>query len=97
MDDADGQKVAYIRVSTVDQNAERQLDGVKFDKSFTDHASGKDNHRPQLTALYASQPQLLECPRPVLPVFQSGAEGHRRPYPLSRTQIWPQLMLKLQS
>lgn len=43
-----GQRVGYVRVSTVDQNAERQLDGVALDKMFTDHASGKDADRPEL-------------------------------------------------
>ncbi len=40
--------VGYIRASTVDQNTERQLDGIKLDKSFTDKASGKDTKRPEL-------------------------------------------------
>jgi DNA invertase Pin-like site-specific DNA recombinase len=42
--------VGYRRVSTLDQNTERQLEGVKLDKSFTDKASGKDTARPQLQA-----------------------------------------------
>jgi DNA invertase Pin-like site-specific DNA recombinase len=42
--------VGYIRVSTLDQNTERQLDSLKLDKSFTDKASGKDTARPQLQA-----------------------------------------------
>lgn len=42
--------VGYIRVSTLDQNTERQLDGLALDKVFTDKASGKDTHRPQLQA-----------------------------------------------
>ena len=37
-----GQLIGYIRVSTFDQNPERQLDGVQIDRSFTDKASGKD-------------------------------------------------------
>lgn len=45
-----GQRVGYIRVSTLDQNTERQLDGVPLDKVFTDKASGKDTARPQLQA-----------------------------------------------
>ena len=45
-----GQRVGYVRVSTLDQNAERQLDGIKLDKVFTDKASGKDTKRPKLTA-----------------------------------------------
>jgi DNA invertase Pin-like site-specific DNA recombinase len=45
-----GKRVGYIRVSTLDQNTERQLDGVQLDKTFTDKASGKDTKRPQLKA-----------------------------------------------
>jgi len=45
-----GKRVGYIRVSTLDQNTERQLDGVEVDKVFTDRASGKDVNRPQLQA-----------------------------------------------
>jgi DNA invertase Pin-like site-specific DNA recombinase len=44
-----GQRVGYQRVSTVDQNTDRQLDGVAVDKTFTDKASGKDTNRPELT------------------------------------------------
>jgi len=43
-----GQRIGYIRVSTVDQNTERQLDGIELDKTFTDKASGKDTNRPEL-------------------------------------------------
>ena len=43
-----GQRVGYRRVSTVDQNTDRQLDGVELDKAFTDKASGKDANRPEL-------------------------------------------------
>lgn len=43
-----GQRVGYRRVSTVDQNTERQLDGVELDKMFTDKASGKNTDRPEL-------------------------------------------------
>ena len=45
-----GQRVGYVRVSTLDQNTERQLDGIKLDKVFTDKASGRDTKRPQLAA-----------------------------------------------
>jgi DNA invertase Pin-like site-specific DNA recombinase len=45
-----GKSVGYIRVSNVDQNELRQLDGVQLDKKFTDKASGKDTKRPQLHA-----------------------------------------------
>ncbi len=48
-----GQRVGYVRVSTVDQNPERQLEGVAVDRVFTDKASGKDTKRPELDALLA--------------------------------------------
>lgn len=43
-------KIGYRRVSTLDQNTARQLEGVPLDKIFEDHASGKDTARPQLQA-----------------------------------------------
>jgi len=45
-----GKRVGYIRVSTLDQKTDRQLEGVDLDKRFTDKASGKDTTRPQLEA-----------------------------------------------
>jgi len=38
-------------VSSLDQNLERQLDGIQLDKTFADSVSGKDTQRPQLEAL----------------------------------------------
>ncbi|GLI98805.1 MULTISPECIES: recombinase family protein [unclassified Sphingobium] len=46
-----GQRVGYIRVSSVDQNVDRQLEGVDVDRTFIDRASGRDASRPQLEAL----------------------------------------------
>ncbi|MBG6184937.1 DNA invertase Pin-like site-specific DNA recombinase [Arthrobacter sp. CAN_A214] len=46
-----GQRVGYIRVSTLDQNTVRQLDGVQVDKVYVDKASGKDQNRPELEAM----------------------------------------------
>ena len=43
-----GQRVGYIRVSTLDQHEGRQLEGIERDRTFIDHASGKDTTRPQL-------------------------------------------------
>lgn len=43
-------RIGYRRVSTVDQNTARQLDGISLDKVFEDHASGKNTERPQLQA-----------------------------------------------
>jgi len=45
-----GQRVGYKRVSTVEQNTTRQLDGVPVGKVFEDKASGKNTARPQLRA-----------------------------------------------
>ena len=46
-----GQRIGYIRVSTLDQHTERQLEGIKVNKTFLDQASGKDIKRPQLDLL----------------------------------------------
>jgi len=48
-----GQRIGYVRVSTVDQNTERQLEDISVDRIFTDKASGKDVKRPQLEELMA--------------------------------------------
>lgn len=45
--------VGYIRVSTAQQNTERQLAGVALDKVFTDKTSGKDTDRPEFKAMMA--------------------------------------------
>lgn len=44
------QRVGYVRVSSDDQNTERQLDGIEVDKMFTEKISGKNAERPQLKA-----------------------------------------------
>lgn len=43
-----GQRIGYQRVSSVEQNTDRQLDGVVVDKVFADRASGKNTNRPEL-------------------------------------------------
>lgn len=48
-----GQRIGYVRVSTFDQNPERQLDGIPVDRTFTDEVSGKDIHRKELESLMA--------------------------------------------
>ena len=48
-----GQRIGYVRVSSFDQNPERQLEQVEVGKVFTDKASGKDTQRPELDALLA--------------------------------------------
>jgi len=46
-----GKQIGYIRVSSADQNTERQLDGVTLDRIFEDRLSGaKADNRPQLQA-----------------------------------------------
>jgi DNA invertase Pin-like site-specific DNA recombinase len=46
-----GQRIGYIRVSSFDQNPDRQLEHIEVNKVFTDKASGKDTQRPELDAL----------------------------------------------
>ncbi|MGA2107664.1 MAG: recombinase family protein [Syntrophorhabdales bacterium] len=41
-----GQTIGYMRVSSVGQHVDRQLDGLLLDKVFTDKLSGKDTQRP---------------------------------------------------
>lgn len=48
-----GQRVGYTRVSSLDQNPARQLDGIAVDRTFTDSASGRSTARPQLGAMLA--------------------------------------------
>lgn len=46
-----GKKIGYIRVSSFEQNPERQLEGIILNKKFIDKASGKNTERPQLEAM----------------------------------------------
>ncbi|MBH3374403.1 MULTISPECIES: recombinase family protein [Pseudomonas] len=46
--------IGYIRVSSVDQSTERQLDGVQVDRTFTDKVSGATVNRPQMAELRRS-------------------------------------------
>ena len=46
--------IAYVRVSTMEQNEQRQIDALKcrgIDRWFTEKVSGKDTNRPQLQAM----------------------------------------------
>jgi len=49
----DGQRVGYVRVSSFDQNPDRQLEAVSVARTFIDEASGKDTRRPELDRLLA--------------------------------------------
>lgn len=46
-----GQRIGYVRMSTLDQNEKRQLEGQALDRVFTYKASGRDTTTPQLTEL----------------------------------------------
>ena len=39
--------MGYVRVSSVEQNTGRQLEGIEFDRIFVDRASGKNTDRPK--------------------------------------------------
>ena len=44
-------RLGYVRVSTAEQNPDRQLDGVPLDKKFIEYASGTNTNRPVLKQL----------------------------------------------
>lgn len=46
-----GWNIGYIRVSTVDQNSDRQLDGIPLDKIFEEKVSAKNTERPKLSEM----------------------------------------------
>jgi DNA invertase Pin-like site-specific DNA recombinase len=48
-----GQVVGYVRVSTLDQITDRQLDGLTLDRIFEDKVSGKNTERPALQEMLA--------------------------------------------
>jgi DNA invertase Pin-like site-specific DNA recombinase len=41
-------QIGYVRVSTLDQKTDRQLEGVKLDKVYKEKVSAKDTKRPEL-------------------------------------------------
>lgn len=43
------QRIGYVRVSSEDQNPNRQLDGQQLDRIFTDKISGRSIDRPALS------------------------------------------------
>lgn len=55
------QSIGYVRVSTIDQNTARQLDGLALDKIFEDKASGKDTNRAALRSMidYAREGDVI--------------------------------------
>ena len=60
---APGQKVGYIRVSSIGQSTARQLDGLSLDRIFEEKVSGKDTNRPELAAMlsYCRQNDEIFC------------------------------------
>ena len=44
----------YVRVSTIEQNTERQLRDVVCDRIYEEKISGKDTNRPQLQAMLSN-------------------------------------------
>lgn len=46
-----GERVGYVRVSTAEQNVDRQIADLRAGTTFVDHASGRDTQRPQLEAM----------------------------------------------
>jgi len=51
MEEITGRVLGYKRVSTLEQNTARQLDGVVLDLEFEDKVSGKSVERPKLQEL----------------------------------------------
>jgi DNA invertase Pin-like site-specific DNA recombinase len=43
-----GKRIGYIRVSSADQNPDRQLEGIELDERFVEYASAKNVDRPKL-------------------------------------------------
>lgn len=46
-----GRRIAYRRLSVVDRETDRQLDGMTFDKVFEDKIDGKHLDRPELNKM----------------------------------------------
>ncbi len=46
-----GKIIGYIRVSSIDQNPDRQLEGIKLDKKFIDKISAVERNKPALQEL----------------------------------------------
>ena len=46
-----GQRIGYIRVSSLEQNLARQLEGTQVDRVYEDKVSAKDLQRPNLQAM----------------------------------------------
>ena len=58
-----GKSIGYIRVSSISQSTERQLNGVELDRVFEDKCSGKNTDRPALKEClsYLRDGDILHC------------------------------------
>lgn len=56
-----GKRIGYIRVSTKEQNPDRQIENVELDKRFIEYASAKTKERPELKAMldYAREDDII--------------------------------------
>ena len=52
-------RLGYKRVSTIEQNTARQLDGIEVDKVYEDKCSGSNTDRPQLQRLLDSMREVV--------------------------------------
>ncbi len=59
--------LGYARVSSVDQNLDRQLDGIAVERLYQDRTSGKSRQRPGLE----------ECRRNAFQGLPNGRDGER--------------------
>jgi hypothetical protein len=55
-----GQQVGYLRVSSLDKNEVRQLEGLALDKTFDDKASGEDVSGPNWRQWRASSAKAIQ-------------------------------------
>jgi hypothetical protein len=53
-----GERIGYVRESTLDQNEKRQLEGQVLDRVFTDKASGRETATPRLSRAATVCPRL---------------------------------------
>jgi len=79
-----GQRIGYVRVSTVDQNPERQLEQVPVDRVYTD--TGLDQGIGHFMLCEVDSAARAPTPRiPVLPQTSSAASDQKSvPLPSSR-------------
>ena len=83
-----GQRINYVRVSSFDQNPERQQERIVVGKVCTDKTSGKDTQRLELERLLAFVSEgytvvvhsmdTLACSPKYQPVVQTDFEAYGR-------------------